>query len=92
MGFSLVVGLGHNGRGEEHVTQGAALVSIHLCLCTFLQEERRERWEKESGGGQGKGSEKGKRLMEGKRNDVKREVRRGEGEKKERNGRRYALH
>lgn len=65
MCFSLVVGLGHNGRGEEHVTQGAALVSIHLCLCTVLQEERRERKEKESGGGKGEESEKGMRLMEG---------------------------
>lgn len=38
MGFALVVGLGHNGGGEEHVTQGTALVPVHLCLCTVLEE------------------------------------------------------
>lgn len=38
VGFPLVVGLGHDGRGEEHVTQGAALVPVHLCLCTVLEE------------------------------------------------------
>lgn len=35
VGFALVVGLGHNGGGEEHVTQGATLVPVHLCLCTI---------------------------------------------------------
>lgn len=34
MGFALVVGLCHNCRGEEHVTQGTALVPVHFCLCT----------------------------------------------------------
>lgn len=40
VGFALVVGLGHDGRGEEHVTQGAALVPVHLRLCTVLEERR----------------------------------------------------
>lgn len=40
MGFALVVGLGHDGGGEEHVTQGAALVPVHLCLCTVLVERK----------------------------------------------------
>ena len=43
VGFTLVVGLGHNGRGEKHVTQGTAPVPVHLCLCTVLQEEKRGR-------------------------------------------------
>lgn len=42
VGFALVVGLGHDGRGEEHVTQGAALVPVHLRLCTVLEERREE--------------------------------------------------
>lgn len=40
VGFALVVGLGHDGGGEEHVTQGAALVPVHLCLCAVLEETR----------------------------------------------------
>lgn len=40
MGFALVVGLGHDGGGEEHVTQSAALVPVHLCLRTVLEERR----------------------------------------------------
>lgn len=40
MGFALVVGLGHDGGGEEHVTQGAALVPVDLRLCTVLEERR----------------------------------------------------
>lgn len=40
MGFALVVRLGHDGGGEEHVTQGAALVPVHLRLCTVLEERR----------------------------------------------------
>lgn len=43
MGFALVVGLGHNGRGEEHVTQGAALVLVNVCLCTVLPEQKTEK-------------------------------------------------
>lgn len=43
MGFALVVGLGHNGRGEEHVTQGAALVLVNFCLCAVLPEQKTEK-------------------------------------------------
>lgn len=39
VGLPLVVGLGHDGRGEEHVTQGAALVPVHLRLCAVLGEK-----------------------------------------------------
>lgn len=54
MGFALVVGLGHDGGGEEHVTQGAALVPVHLCLCTVLVERK-------GGGGHMQGTEREKR-------------------------------
>lgn len=37
VGLALVVGLGHNGRGEEHVAQGAALVLVHIRLSAVLQ-------------------------------------------------------
>lgn len=37
VGLALVVGLGHDGRGEEHVAQGAALVLVHLRLGAVLQ-------------------------------------------------------
>lgn len=37
VGLALVVGLGHDGRCEEHVAQGAALVPVHLRLSTVLQ-------------------------------------------------------
>lgn len=80
MCFALVVGLGHNGGGEEHVTQGTALVPVHLCLCTVLQggeegemvkgeesmgEERCcERKKIDHRGGECKGCEKEKRGRE----------------------------
>lgn len=38
MGLALVVGLGHDSGGEEHVTQGAALVPVHLGFSTVLQQ------------------------------------------------------
>lgn len=53
VGFPLVVGLGHDGRGEEHVTQGAALVPVHLRLCAVLEEKSVG-----GGGGGGKGGRK----------------------------------
>lgn len=37
VGFALVVRLGHDGGGEEHITQGAALVPVHLCLRAVLR-------------------------------------------------------
>lgn len=64
VGFALVVGLGHDGGGEEHVTQGAALVPVHLCLCAVLEETR--------GGGHTEGTErKGERQINtGKRDSL----------------------
>lgn len=49
VGLPLVVGLGHDGRGEEHVTQGAALVPVHLRLCAVLEEKRGVGGAKEGG-------------------------------------------
>lgn len=44
MGLALVVGLGHDSGGEEHVTQGAALVPVHLGFSTVLQQGGRMEW------------------------------------------------
>lgn len=39
MGLALVVGLGHDGGGEEHVAEGAALVLVDLGLIVALEWE-----------------------------------------------------
>lgn len=67
MGFALVVRLGHDGGGEEHVTQGAALVPVHLRLCTVLEERRGETHE-------GDRKRKQRQLKTGKTDSLQRAI------------------
>lgn len=68
VGLPLVVGLGHDGRGEEHVAQGAALVPVHLRLCAVLEEKR-------GVGGQKRVAEREKReIKTGPRDSLQRAI------------------